>query len=256
MDAEKVYLGWDVGGWNCDKNSKSRDALVFLDIDAKIVGVPWRGNLATFINQCDDQLTFLSALFSLCELEYQHQKVVLAIDTPLCFSNGFRNLLNGLLSDAGVASKSNPYLFRYCERQLAERGFKPLSAIKDMIGAQATKGIHVLTKFVPENVSTGVWQHKNITAIEAYPSPCKESEYISKLNRAAQWPLATIRSSKPVMTNGKARHQDHIDALICALIGWCFDRSPEKLWQPSENAPVDEGWIFLPNDCFSRKEVK
>lgn len=23
-----LYIGWDVGGWNCDKNNKSRDALM------------------------------------------------------------------------------------------------------------------------------------------------------------------------------------------------------------------------------------
>ena len=25
------FIGWDVGGWNCEKNAKSRDALVILD---------------------------------------------------------------------------------------------------------------------------------------------------------------------------------------------------------------------------------
>lgn len=254
MNAEKVYLGWDVGGWNCDKNSKSRDALVFLDANRKIMGVPWRGNLAATINQSDDQVTFLKALFRLCELEYQHQKMLLAIDTPLCFSDGFRNLLNGTFSATGVTSSQNPYLFRQCERLLAERGFKPLSAIKDMIGAQATKGIHALAKFVPDSVSTGVWQHQSITAIEAYPSPCRESKYITALTNMTKWPLVSAESEGPLMTNGKVRHQDHIDALICALIGWSFDKTPEALWQPSESAPVSEGWIFLPKDCFGHSE--
>jgi hypothetical protein len=25
--ASAFFIGWDVGGWNCDDNSKSRDAL-------------------------------------------------------------------------------------------------------------------------------------------------------------------------------------------------------------------------------------
>ena len=30
-DASALFIGWDVGGWNCDKNPASRDALVVLD---------------------------------------------------------------------------------------------------------------------------------------------------------------------------------------------------------------------------------
>jgi hypothetical protein len=50
-----LYIGWDVGGWNCDKNNKSRDALVILDADLKLIGKPWRGNLRTTINEHDRQ---------------------------------------------------------------------------------------------------------------------------------------------------------------------------------------------------------
>ena len=34
------FIGWDVGGWNCDKNGKSRDAIVVLDSTPTIVGKP------------------------------------------------------------------------------------------------------------------------------------------------------------------------------------------------------------------------
>ena len=43
------FIGWDVGGWNCDKNGKSRDAVVILDDTLTIVGQPWRGNLRNCI---------------------------------------------------------------------------------------------------------------------------------------------------------------------------------------------------------------
>tara|TARA_Y100001973_G_C5208570_1_gene343550 strand:- start:8475 stop:9242 length:768 start_codon:yes stop_codon:yes gene_type:complete len=250
-----VYVGWDVGGWNCDKNSTSRDALVMLDSQGEILGFPWRGNLAHLINESDNQQAFLSGVFDLCELDYLQQQIVLAIDTPLAFSNSFRNLLNGVVSNTHVASHQNPYLFRYCERLLADRGFKALSAVKDMIGAQATKGMHLLAKFIPEKMSTGVWRHQNITAIEAYPSPCKQSRHITGLQNRAQWPLAKKNASKPTMVNGKALHQDHLDAHICALIGWTFQQLPELLWHPEQDAPETEGWIFVPNDCFVNKEL-
>ena len=35
---EQFYLGWDVGGWNCDKNALSRDALVLLNAKGEWVG--------------------------------------------------------------------------------------------------------------------------------------------------------------------------------------------------------------------------
>jgi hypothetical protein len=33
-------IGWDVGGWNCDKNDASRDAIVILDNTPAIVCKP------------------------------------------------------------------------------------------------------------------------------------------------------------------------------------------------------------------------
>jgi hypothetical protein len=46
----QFFIGWDVGGWNCDRNNKSRDAVVILDESRAIVGKPWRGNLRKQIN--------------------------------------------------------------------------------------------------------------------------------------------------------------------------------------------------------------
>ena len=38
---DPVFIGWDVGGWNCDRNSKSRDALVVLDASGEtLAGAP------------------------------------------------------------------------------------------------------------------------------------------------------------------------------------------------------------------------
>ena len=62
------YIGWDVGGWNCDKNGKSRDALVILDAGLNIVGKPWRGNLRTAINEATDSADWIKRLFALCKV--------------------------------------------------------------------------------------------------------------------------------------------------------------------------------------------
>ena len=46
------FIGWDVGGWNCDNIPNSRDAIVILDNNLVIVGQPWWGNLWMFIRGC------------------------------------------------------------------------------------------------------------------------------------------------------------------------------------------------------------
>jgi hypothetical protein len=111
--ASSFYLGWDVGGWNCDKNGKSRDALVILDADMKIVGKPWRGNLRTVINEATDSADWIKRLFARCETAPpSHPKITLAIDTPLGFSEAFIRLVTQRNHAGEVGSShTNPYLF-------------------------------------------------------------------------------------------------------------------------------------------------
>jgi hypothetical protein len=43
-----LFLGWDVGAWNCDRNRESRDALCTVELGESgpvVVGKPWRGNV-------------------------------------------------------------------------------------------------------------------------------------------------------------------------------------------------------------------
>jgi hypothetical protein len=199
------YIGWDVGGWNCDKNSKSRDAIVILDAHRAILGQPWRGNLRTLINEAANTGEWIRGLFSLCSAGQPlgRCRVTLAIDTPLGFSEAFVGLVTGL-SDAGPveASHTNPYLYRRTERYLFERGLAPLSAIKDMIGSQATKGMHVLARFAPHTQRCGVWTDgEMLTAIEAYPSACKNSSIIRELRTRMRLPISvttTCTMPRPV----------------------------------------------------------
>ena len=184
--ASSHYIGWDVGGWNCDKNGKSRDALVILDAGLNIVGKPWRGNLRTAINDAADSTDWIKHLFALCNTVPPSQpKITLAIDTPLGFSEEFTRLVTRREHSGEVGrSDTNPYLFRQTERYLFEHGLKPLSAIKDMIGSQATKGMHVLAKFAPTVQRCGVWNDgTGLSAIEAYPSACKASATVKALQQ-------------------------------------------------------------------------
>lgn len=80
-NSSPLLIGWDVGAWNCDKNSSSRDALVVLDSQRKVVGKPSRGSLRRLINQSADTDDFLHRLLVLYGLEdgdFQLAPVVLA----------------------------------------------------------------------------------------------------------------------------------------------------------------------------------
>lgn len=82
---ETYYIGWDVGGWNCDKNDSSRDAVVILDTDLQIVGKPWRGNLREDINRATTSSAWLLTLFERCGSSHP----VAMADVTLAIDNGW-----------------------------------------------------------------------------------------------------------------------------------------------------------------------
>ena len=241
MMAESFYIGWDVGGWNCDRNPNSRDAIVILDNALAIVGRPWRGNLRTPINEAEATANWLAALFELCCTVPPTGAVhaTLGIDTPLGFSDEFLRLASTLEAVKTLEeSRTNPYLYRRTERYLLKSGIIPLSAITHMIGNQATKGMHVLAKFAKTRESCGVWSDGVcLTAIEAYPSACKGSATIGKLRDRIR-PL---------------EHKDQEDALTCALTAYLFTTQREALVLPKPDVSSNEGWIWVPRDAIYPK---
>lgn len=253
---ETIVIGWDVGGWNCDHNPKSRDALVVLDAERHLLGRPWRGNLRSTINQSTTTEQFVRSLLALCTLDLPDTeaiKVTLAIDTPLGFSRPFIDLITTGKTVPGIGNSfENPYLHRQTEHFLFARGLSPLSPIKDMIGSQATKGLHVLGKFAPERVRCGVWSDgRFLQAIEAYPSACKRSASIEQL-RSSYYQKALTQSAATRQFVAGLEHVDHQDALTCALLGWMFIHQPEKLAHPFPGVDPLEGWIFVPEDGLGR----
>ena len=225
-------IGWDVGGWNCDNNKRSRDAIVILDESPHIVGEPWRGNLRECIATAATTRDWLNALFAKCKTKYPAgtAPVTLAIDTPLGFSEEFVRLVTrkgGTEPDA--ISGLNRYLFRHTERRLYERGLKPLSAIKDMIGSQATKGMHVLAKFAPKVESCGVWTDgRGFRVIETYPTACRNAPEVKRLLKGP----------------GSLGHDDKDDARVCAVVAHLLANNRKSLEPPDKNVPEREGWIW------------
>lgn len=228
------FIGWDVGGWNCDNNSNGRDAIVILDETLRIVGRAWRRNLRECIVAAPTTVDWLQALFAKCKAEYPagNMNVTMAIDTPLGFPSVFETLLarQGHV-EPDKTSGLNRYLFRYTERHLFEQGLKPLSTVKDMTGSQATKGMHVLLKYAPNIESCGVWSDgRGFRAIETYPAACRHAPEV----------LTRLKDCSPL------GHDDLDDARVCAVIAYLFNARHETLEGPPSTVPRNEGWIWIP----------
>jgi predicted RNase H-like nuclease len=82
-----------------------------------------------------------------------------------------------------------------------------------------------------------------MAVIEAYPSACKKSAFIDSLlepfsNEIAGW----ARDSS---------FQDKFDALVCALVAYCYVTKPDLLAAPPAGLSRREGWIWVPKDALS-----
>jgi predicted nuclease with RNAse H fold len=234
LKTKSFSIGWDVGGWNCDKNGKSRDAIVVLDSALHLVGEPWRGNLRESIRVSATTQDWLAALFGRCEAvaPVPGDSVTMAIDTPLGFPEEFIGLVTRQVCvEADETSGRNRYLFRQTERRLFAQGLAPLSAVKDMIGSQATKGMHVVAKFAPQIESCGVWTDgAGFRAIETYPTACKKAAVVKTL----------------LQGQTSLGHEDKDDARVCAVIAHLFATDPSALERPDGNVSCREGWIWAP----------
>jgi predicted nuclease with RNAse H fold len=231
-------IGWDVGGWNCDKNRLSRDAIVILDADGAVVGTPWRGNLRESILQAVSAWEWVAALFALCGVAAPEKscEVTLAIDAALAFPAAFIELITkGVAADPSEVSSQNAYLFRYTERRLAAEGFPPLSPIKDMIGSQATKAMHVAAKFTRPTAVTGVWSDgAGLTLFETYPTVCRRAPLVCEVISLHE-------------TRHEAIAQEDIrDAFVCAAVAHLYANTPAAMEHPTPEAPRAEGWIWRP----------
>lgn len=231
------YIGWDVGAWNCTKNSKSCDALVILNEDGQLEGT-FRGSLGDILRNAQRAEDLLMLFLKLCKLDYKKEKVVMAIDTPLGYSQSFMELITQYNTSDLKSTEyiDNPYLFRKTEKHIFEakikrengKNIRPLSAVNDMIGSQSTKGIHFLSKFAPLISETGVWKSKdeNLTVFETYPAVNREIEIPQELS---------------------AENDDIKDAYICARIAYQFDKFKHKLVPPDDDVIDKEGWIWYLN---------
>lgn len=186
-----LFLGWDVGAWNCDQNPRSRDALCALEIrgaEPVVVGKAWRGNLRDLLCAHEGS-ALVDAMLKLLDVDPDKQgHLTIAIDTPLAWPKPMIDLVTaGIVEDVPLKADRNPYLFRAQELELFTEGHRPLSAVRDMIGSQSTKAIYFLNRGQLKCSSVGVWERDSMVAIETYPAVAQQERKV-----AAPGPVALI----------------------------------------------------------------
>jgi predicted nuclease with RNAse H fold len=236
-------LGWDVGAWHCRRSSPSADGLALLSPMGEQVGEVYRGNIAHLILHAATPSAFCEGLFAYCQAPYPASPptVLLAVDAPLTFPPGLLALLRGKASKAPQAfeqNHTNPYTFRPCERWLTEQGLRPLSAITNQLGSQATKAMHVMARLGLQAQHPGVWTSPDgqLGMMEVYPAAAKPSVLTQQ--------LAAYSPGQP--------GSDTYDALMCALVGYTYLTQPSLLAPPPTGSPHGEGWIWVPRDALNR----
>lgn len=255
----QYFVGWDVGAWGCRSSSTSQDALVVLERQNDkpcIVKKTWRGNLSVTLQTANS----LAALINKhCETEIaESDEITLAIDTPL----GLPSDTVALFAGTGQVKPNldthsrNSLIYRQTEMWLARQQFPPLSAIKDMIGSQATKGAYLLHHFglvIPKG-GCGVWMNGLLTAIECYPTTCKRSDrkgYLCHGSATTQDMYRALMVSRPDVAT-----DDEEDAIYCALVAYLYGCHRERLVPPQESPPASEGWVWYPTDSLGRQSKK
>jgi hypothetical protein len=269
-----LFVGWDVGAWHCD-DGDSRDALCVLtatpsgstprlaDLDSlTLAAPPVRTNLRQTVNSRDP----LAAMLQAANVEHVSgvTNVCVAIDTPLGWPAAFRRVLDGsgILPLPGEVISDNEYLFRATERMLLRsqvRGrtttFSPLSAVRDMIGAQSTKGLHFLRRAGLALLAPGIWSRNIETqtwvTLETYPTPARESSLLGRWWAGLERHDAFYRGVQTTWVNHRS---DIKDALWCALVAAVFVAARDELVAPPpalDETTASEGWIWLPRDAFA-----
>lgn len=273
-----LFIGWDVGAWHCD-DGESRDALCVLKADPggphlslsdlsslDLVASPVRTNLRDSLNAQDPLGATLEAAHAERVVGVTH--VWVAIDTPLGWPLAFRKVLDGSsdLPFPATEIADNPYLFRITEKMLSRNKsprtgefYSPLSAVKDMIGAQSTKGLHFLRRAGLALKSPGVWAGSGSggstwTAVETYPTPARESTLLGSWWSRLEQHSHFYRGVQATWVNHRS---DIRDSLWCALVAAVFAAAPgELVLPPPALAEIvnHEGWIWLPMDAFSASD--
>lgn len=271
MPENDCYLGWDVGGWE-----GSKDGLAALQWSKpgqlQLLAAPTKTRLKPQI--AAGELTF-ERMLALCADTASADRPVLGIDAPLGWPAEFTRLVADEPADppfylpAENGEINNHLAYRISDRIVYQlSGKKPMSAVFDRLGNNATKAVTACRLLLANNdntiLATGRMPVAQHVIIEVYPALWKRhASKASRLNNKAAQALTNC--------DLPPAGSDERDAVLAALTAACYDnqarglqRNLPALYTADEHtAPSDrddlasviasECWTYFPKSAMTRE---
>lgn len=237
-----IGIGWDVGGWMGRKQGfsiclwdKEYNAFEWL-------GLPIEKSLpkTKLLSPYDIFELILNCNYD--EIEINNCDMVIGIDAPLGFPNGYIDFINGnnIIKHKPIFEIKSELAYRETERHIYDVfSKKPLSAPFDKIGNNATVAISHVRAWV-ENYNFILQPSHTMgtnSIIEVYPALIKDNNaYFNMFNELI-----------PQEINRKS---DAFDSAICAIMAIKYLVGEELLNIAKAVSPkdidsyIDEGWIY------------
>ena len=239
-----LAVGWDVGGW-----MGSNHGFSILNWNYEKKEYSWLGKSVEL--KIPDQSTFsLDYIFKKVtgknDFKINDYQLVIGIDAPLSFPSEFEDFINNRKKIFKRPEKEiyNKLAYRRTDVHIYEElGKKPLSAVFDRLGTNATAAIVHVNKWMDEyNFSLQPIKDNKSgrDIIEVYPALLKASKY-----SAADEPF------KSMLPKSVKVGTDAYDSALCAVMAIAYGAGDQFTELPNLIGPEvidenikEEGWIY------------
>lgn len=239
-----LAIGWDVGGW---MGSNHGFSILLWDYETK--EYKWLGK-SVELKIPDNSLFSLAYIFQKVsgkkDFEIDNYQLVIGIDAPLGFPRDFKDFINGSKKTFNRPEKEiyNKLAYRKTDRHIYEKlGKKPLSAVFDRLGTNATAAVVHVNKWREEyNFSLQPIEdnRNNRDIIEVYPALLKASKY-----------SAADQAFKSMIPENVKVGTDAYDSALCAIMALAYGAGDQFSELPNLIGPEvmdedikEEGWIY------------
>lgn len=239
-----LAIGWDVGGWMGANHGFS---IICWDYEQKKYS--WLGDPVELRIPAKSLFSLnyiLQKVIGENEIKINDYDLVIGIDAPLSFPRKFKDFINGKEKAFYRPEKEiyNQLAYRKTDVHIYEElAKKPLSAVFDRLGTNATVAIAHLNKWVAEhNFSVQPMLNKNNQRdlIEVYPALLKASKY-----------AAAAEPFKDMIPESVKVGTDAYDSALCAIMALAYGAGSDFKKLPNLVGPEvadpkvkDEGWIY------------
>jgi len=239
-----LAVGWDVGGW-----MGSNHGFSILHWNYEASEYKWLGEsveLKIPDNSIFSLANIIEKITGRKDLNLSDYQLVVGIDAPLAFPREFKNFINNRKKIFKRPDKEiyNKLAYRKTDVHIYEKlGKKPLSAVFDRLGTNATAAVVHVNQWMEEydfSLQPIQDNKNNRDIIEVYPALLKASKY-----SAADEPF------KSMIPESVKAGTDAYDSALCAIMALAYGAGDECTQLPNLIGPEvidedikEEGWIY------------